>query len=73
MNKLQKLYSIIDNPKELEVKLCDDTLHQTSEREEEIKKEEYPLITEKMQQSIKQYEQRNTAFVSDRQSQMKYI
>lgn len=59
MNKLEKLYSIIDNLKELGVKLGDDALRQTNEQEEEIiKKEGLPLATEKMQQSIKQYEQK---------------
>jgi len=50
MNKLEKLYIIIDNSKELGVKLGDDVLCQTSELEEEIiKKERLPLITERRQ------------------------
>ena len=44
MTHFEKLYSIIDNSKELGVKLGDDVLRQTSELEEEItKKEELPL------------------------------
>lgn len=72
--QIRNLYSIIDNSKELGVKLGDDALHQTSELEEEIiKKKGLPLATKKKQQSIKQYEQRNSAIVSDKQSQIKYI
>ena len=40
MTKLEKLYSIIENSKELGLQLGDDVLRQTSELEENIIKKE---------------------------------
>lgn len=47
MNKLQKLYSIIDNSREVGVKLNNDVLRQVEELEEQIIKEEIlPALSE---------------------------
>jgi len=46
MTKLEKLYSIIENSKELGLQLGEDVLRQTSELEENIiKKEILPVLT----------------------------
>jgi hypothetical protein len=55
MYKLKKLYSIIDYSKELGVKLGDDVLRQTGVLEKEIiKKEILPVVTEKIEPTLRQ-------------------
>ena len=55
MTKLEKLYSIIENSKELGVQLGEDVLRQTSELEEEIiKKEILPVLTETIEPALSQ-------------------
>lgn len=47
MTKLEKLYSIIENSREVGVKLSKDVLQQVSELEEDIiKKEILPIVTQ---------------------------
>ena len=65
MTKLQKLYSTIQNLKELGLELGDDLLKQTSELEQEIiKKEILPVISEKIEPIISQI-QRELVLVVD--------
>lgn len=65
MTKLQKLYSTIQNLKELGLELGDDLLKQTSELEQEIiKKEILPVISEKIEPTINQI-QRELVLVVD--------
>lgn len=65
MNKLQKLYSTIQNLKELGLELGDDLLNQTSELEQEIIKNEIlPVISEKIEPIISQI-QRELVLVVD--------
>jgi|WetSurMetagenome_2_1015567.scaffolds.fasta_scaffold21591_3 hypothetical protein len=55
MTKLEKLYSIIENSKELGLQLGDDVLRQTSELEENIiKKEILPVLTETIEPALNQ-------------------
>lgn len=55
MTKLQKLYSTIQNLKELGLELGDDLLKQTSELEQEIIKNEIlPVVSEKIEPIISQ-------------------
>ena len=65
MTKLQKLYSTIQNLKELGLELGDDLLKQTSELEQEIiKKEILPVVTERIEPIISQI-QRELVLVVD--------
>lgn len=65
MTKLQKLYSTIQNLKELGLELGDDLLKQTSELEQEIiKKEILPVVSEKIEPIIGQI-QRELVLVVD--------
>lgn len=65
MTKIQKLYSTIQNLKELGLELGDDLLKQTSELEQEIiKKEILPVISEKIEPIISQI-QRELVLVVD--------
>ena len=65
MTKIQKLYSTIQNLKELGLELGDDLLKQTSELEQEIiKKEILPVISEKIEPLISQI-QRELVLVVD--------
>lgn len=65
MTKLQKLYSTIQNLKELGLELGDDLLKQTSELEQDIiKKEILPVISEKIEPIINQI-QRELVLVVD--------
>lgn len=65
MTKLQKLYSTIQNLKELGLELGDDLLKQTSELEQEIiKKEILPVVSEKIEPIISQI-QRELVLVVD--------
>jgi hypothetical protein len=65
MTKLQKLYSTIQNLKELGLELGDDLLKQTSELEQEIiKKEILPVVSEKIEPIINQI-QRELVLVVD--------
>ena len=55
MTKLEKLYSIIENSKELGLQLGEDVLRQTSELEENIiKKEILPVLTETIEPALSQ-------------------
>lgn len=55
MTKLEKLYSIIENSKELGLQLGEDVLRQTSELEEDIiKKEILPVLTETIEPALNQ-------------------
>jgi len=54
MNKLSKLYQILENSKELGLKLNDDVLKQTNELEEElIKKEILPIIQNSIEPALR--------------------
>ncbi len=65
MTKLQKLYSTIQNLKELGLELGNDLLKQTSELEQEIiKKEILPVVSEKIEPIISQI-QRELVLVVD--------
>lgn len=65
MTKLQKLYSTIQNLKELGLELGDDLLKQTSELEQEIIKNEIlPVVSEKIEPIISQI-QRELVLVVD--------
>ena len=65
MTKIQKLYSTIQNLKELGLELGDDLLKQTSELEQEIiKKEILPVVSEKIEPIINQI-QRELVLVVD--------
>lgn len=65
MTKLEKLYSTIQNLKELGLELGDDLLKQTNELEQEIiKKEILPVISEKIEPIIGQI-QRELVLVVD--------
>ncbi|CAG9900353.1 hypothetical protein BOVA604_4092 [Bacteroides ovatus] len=65
MTKLQKLYSTIQNLKELGLELGNDLLKQTSELEQEIiKKEILPVVSEKIEPIINQI-QRELVLVVD--------
>lgn len=65
MTKLQKLYSTIQNLKELGLELGDDLLKQTSELEQDIiKKEILPVVSEKIEPIINQI-QRELVLVVD--------
>jgi len=65
MTKLEKLYSTIQNLKELGLELGDDLLKQTNELEQEIiKKEILPVISEKIEPIISQI-QRELVLVVD--------
>ena len=65
MTKLQKLYSTIQNRKELGLELGNDLLKQTSELEQEIiKKEILPVVSEKIEPIINQI-QRELVLVVD--------
>ena len=65
MTKLQKLYSTIQNLKELGLELGNDLLKQTSELEQEIiKKEILPVVSEKIEPIINQI-QRELGLVVD--------
>lgn len=65
MTKLQKLYSTIQNLKELGLELGDDLLKQTAELEQEIiKKEILPVVSEKIEPIINQI-QRELVLVVD--------
>ncbi|GAB1360308.1 hypothetical protein MASR1M31_21110 [Porphyromonadaceae bacterium] len=65
MTKLQKLYSTIQNLKELGLELGDDLLKQTAELEQEIiKKEILPVVSEKIEPIISQI-QRELVLVVD--------
>lgn len=65
MNKLEKLYSTIQNLKELGLELGEDLLKQTNELEQEIiKKEILPVISEKIEPIIGQI-QRELVLVVD--------
>ena len=65
MTKLEKLYSTIQNLKELGLELGEDLLKQTNELEQEIiKKEILPVISEKIEPIIGQI-QRELVLVVD--------
>jgi len=65
MTKLEKLYSTIQNLKELGLELGDDLLKQTSELEQEIiKKEILPVVSDKIEPIISQI-QRELVLVVD--------
>lgn len=65
MTKLQKLYSIIQNSKELGLELGEDLLKQTADMEQEIiKKEILPVLSEKIEPVINQI-QRELVLVVD--------
>lgn len=65
MTKLQKLYSIIANSKELGLELGEDVLRQTNELEEDIiKKEILPVLTETIEPVLNQI-QREIVLVVD--------
>jgi len=54
MNKLAKLYQILENSKELGLKLNDDVLRQTNELEEElIKKEILPIVKNNIEPALR--------------------
>lgn len=55
MNKLQKLYSIIENSDELGLKLDEDAIRQVNELEEDlIRKEILPTLTDKIEPALAQ-------------------
>lgn len=65
MTKLEKLYSIIENSREVGVKLSKDVLLQVSELEEDIiKKEILPIVTQNIEPALKQV-QRELVLVVD--------
>ncbi|MBQ2209407.1 MAG: hypothetical protein II404_05530 [Prevotella sp.] len=65
MTKLEKLYSIIENSREVGVKLSKDVLQQVSELEENIiKKEILPIVTQNIEPALKQV-QRELVLVVD--------
>ena len=65
MTKLQKLYSTIQNLKELGLELGDDLLKQTSELEQEIIKNEIlPVVSEKIEPIISQIQRELVLVVS---------
>ena len=65
MTKLEKLYSIIENSREVGVKLSKDVLQQVSELEEDIiKKEILPIVTQNIEPALKQV-QRELVLVVD--------
>lgn len=65
MTKLEKLYSIIENSREVGVKLPKDVLRQVEELEENIiKKEILPIVTQNIEPALKQV-QRELVLVVD--------
>lgn len=65
MSKLQKLYSIIDNSRELGLELGEDVLRQTAELEERIiKKEILPVVSGQIEPTLQQIK-RNLVLVVD--------
>ena len=65
MSKLQKLYSIIENSRELGLELGEDVLRQTAELEEKIiKKEILPVLSAQIEPTLQQIK-RNLVLVVD--------
>lgn len=65
MSKLQKLYSIIENSRELGLELGEDVLRQTAELEEKIiKKEILPVVSAQIEPTLQQIK-RNLVLVVD--------